>query len=151
MAANREDNIDSLNKLVEILKDGNDGYKSASENVSDQEIKTILYRLSQQRALFEAELKNEIRVLGGDPERTGESFQGTMSKIWNEWKAGISTKRNKEVIDQCRKNELDVVKAYEEALKADLPEYLKDKLVEQHKLVRGAIMQLQEFGNEFKD
>ncbi|SRR5690554_6296804 len=73
--------IAALHELVETCEDGKKGYQNASENIENDEIKTILYRLSQQRSLFEAELKDEIRQLGGDTEK-GPSLGGTVHRVW---------------------------------------------------------------------
>ena len=44
MSTQNQPTIDSLHKLIELNKDSDRGYKEASENIEDPELKTILYR-----------------------------------------------------------------------------------------------------------
>ena len=150
MLDQQEENINWLNRLIEVCKDGNNGYKTAASKIEDEELKTILYRLSQQRALFEAELQNEVRTLGGREENTGTSG-GTLHRAWMNVKEAFTSDDNESILEECKRGDKAAVEVYENALKADLPEFLKDKVREQFTLIRGAIMQLDEFEKTAED
>ena len=144
MENQQEENIDALNKLVEILRDGNQGYKHAADRIENDEFKTILYRLSQQRALFQAEIMDEIRHLGGNPENES-TVMGTIHRKWLDFKAGLSDNDTESILEACQTGEKAAIDTYEEVLKKDLPDYLKEKVNSQFHLVKGAYQQLQEF------
>jgi uncharacterized protein (TIGR02284 family) len=136
--------INVLNGLVEICRDGNRGYKAASDHIEHDELKTVLYRLAQQRALFEEEIKNEIRVLGGTPNEFG-TLTGDVHRTWLDVKAMFKGNDTRSILESCKTGDSAAVEAYEKALKAPLPEYIKEMLMNQFKLIKGAIVQLNEF------
>lgn len=144
MTDQQQESINWLNKLIEICKDGNKGYKNASEHAEDNELKTIFYRLSQQRALFEAELEGEVRNLGGHPEDTGSSAGG-MHRAWMNIKDALTSKNPENIIAECKNGDKAAVEVYEEALKAPIPDYIKDKVKDQFTLIKGSLLQLNEF------
>ena len=136
--------IAALHELIETCEDGKRGYQNASENIENDELKTILYRLSQQRSLFEAELKDEIRQLGGDMEK-GPSLGGKVHRVWMDLKSGINGKDTDAILKECMRGEKAAIEQYEAALKAELPEYIRDKVEGQFKMIKGAYNQLVEF------
>lgn len=136
--------IEVMQNLVETCQDGKRGYQDASEHIENAELKTILYRLSQQRALFEAELKDEIRKLGGDPEDIG-TVKGTMHRVWINIKSGIKKNDTEALLNECKRGDSAAVKIYEKALKEDLPHFILDIVEEQFKLIKGTYTQLTEF------
>ena len=144
MVEQQEDQVNWLNRLIEICRDGNTGYKTAASKIENDELKTILYRLSQQRALFEAELQNEVRGLGGKEEHSGTSA-GTLHRAWMNVKEAFSSDDTESLLEECKRGDKAAVEVYEKALKADLPAFLKEKVQEQFNLIKGAITQLNEF------
>jgi uncharacterized protein (TIGR02284 family) len=142
---NQEESINTLNELIEVCHHSNEGYKMAANHIHANEVKTILYRLSQQRALFEAELKEDLRELGADIDETPQSFEGTLRKAWANLKAKVSQSDAKSIIEHCKTNEEYTIGKYEEALKKDLPEYIKEHVNGQFQLIKGAYLQLNEF------
>lgn len=144
MSLDNQKTISTLNHLIEICRDGDRGYKHAAEHMEEEELRTIFYRLSQQRALFEAELQNEVRLLGGNPEDNG-TFKGTLYRAMMEIVSDLSGHKTEAIIKECQGGEKAAMEAYTEALKTELPHYLKEKLNHQFHLIKGAYVQLQEF------
>jgi uncharacterized protein (TIGR02284 family) len=150
MTDQHEHVIKTLNRLIKLCDDGNKGYKNAADQIENEEIRTILYRLSQQRALFEAELKNEVRNLGGTTDDSGpDEAQGTLlgnlHRKWIDLKEKLSSKEYEAVLEECKRGDKIAFEAYQEALKENLPAYIKEILTSQHHLIKGAYTQLQEF------
>ncbi len=141
---NNEESVDKLHDLVETLQNGQKGYKDASEHIEHSDLKTVLYRLSQQRALFEAEIKDEIRQLGGTEEEK-ESLKGKLQDVWMDFKSGYNGNDTEGILNECKKRETDAMRSYEEALSSDLPAYIREKVEGQYKLIKGAYEQLVEF------
>lgn len=150
MTNQHEQVIKTLKQLIKLCSDGNKGYKEAADQIENDEIRTILYRLSQQRALFEAELKTEVRNLGGTvddegPDDTEGTFLGNLHRKWIDLKDKLSSKEYEAILEECKRGDKAAYEAYEEALKENLPEYIKEILTNQHHLIKGAYMQLEEF------
>src|SRR5262245_50847372 len=82
--AHRMDNskvISTLNGLIETLKDGEQGFKTAAEGLNDTQVKTMFQQYSRQRGEMARELQGEVRRLGGDPEKSG-SVSGAAHRGW---------------------------------------------------------------------
>lgn len=136
--------IDTLHELIETCEDGKRGYQDASEHIENDELKTILYRLSQQRSLFEADLKNEIRQLGGDMEES-KSIAGTVHRAWMNFKSEVNGNDTDAILNECKRGDKAAIEKYEAALKAELPDYIREMVEEQFTLIKGAYNQLVEF------
>jgi len=136
----------TLEELIEVNKEGIKIYRDASDKMEEYpDLKTILYRLSQQRALFEAELKDDMRDMGGDPDNIQDDLQNSLKDIWQSFKSGLHGSDVEKVIDDLKTSESSAMRTYESAIADELPEYIKDTVEQQYKLIRGAYDQLVEF------
>ena len=63
--------IATLNNLIETCRDGQEGFRAAAEGVRSAELRELFGGYALQRASFVGELQDEVRRLGGDPERSG--------------------------------------------------------------------------------
>jgi uncharacterized protein (TIGR02284 family) len=120
MAIENDDVISTLNGLIETCKDGQNGFRTAAEGVKNSELTTLFNTYSQQRARFVADLQNEVRKLGGDPETTG-STAAAMHRGWMNIKSTVTGEDEGAVIAECERGEDSAVKSYEDALKQNLP------------------------------
>jgi len=112
--------ISVLNNLVETCKDGELGFKTAAEGLTSAEIKGKFLEYSRQRAEMARQLQNEVRTLGGDPEKSG-SVSGSLHRGWLDIKSVITGKDDHAIVAEAERGE-DVAKsAYENALKEALP------------------------------
>ena len=137
--------VDSLHQLIELNKDSDHGYKEASENIEDPELKTILYRLSQQRAEFRGDLEDILHKDYKDDANPSESFLSKLHRSWMDFKTSLASNDNEAVLEECVRGEKHAIEAYEEALKTQLPAYIEEKVKEQLGLIKGALNQVQEF------
>ncbi len=135
----------TLEDLIETCQEGIKSYRDAAEHMVHPDLKTILYRLSQQRVLFEAELKEDMRDMGGDPDKETSDMKGTLQQIWMNFKSGLHGEDTNAIINDCKKIESSAMRSYEDALAKDLPKYIRDKVEQQYNLIRGAYDQLVEF------
>ena len=120
MAIDNDEVISTLNNLIETCKDGQNGFRTAAEGVKDTKLTTLFHTYSQQRGQFAAELQNEVRRLGGDPEKTG-STAAVLHRGWINIKSAVTGEDEGAVISECERGEDSAVKSYEEALKNNLP------------------------------
>ena len=136
--ADNDKTISCLNNLIETCKDGQDGFRTAAESVSRPDLKTLFNTFSQQRAQFAAELQNEVRRLGGDPEKTG-SVAASLHRGWIDIKSAVTGNDDNAVVSECERGEDAAVRNYEEALNDDdLPENLRDVVRGQFAAVKEA-------------
>jgi len=111
--------ISVLNNLIETCKDGELGFKTAAEGLKNPAIKTKFLEYSRQRSEMARELQNEVRRLGGDPEKAG-SMSGSLHRGWLDIKSAITGKDDHAILAEAERGE-DVAKAaYEDALKETL-------------------------------
>jgi uncharacterized protein (TIGR02284 family) len=140
--------VDTLNDLIQICNDGACGYEEAAEDISNKEIKTIFNRLSQQRRGFAEELKNEVNSLGGEP-TSRRNVEGFLHNNWLKVKSLIASNDDEMVIKTCKTGEEYAVEQYSKHIsESSIPSYLRDKIVKQHDMIKGACEQLEGFQKE---
>ena len=129
--------VSVLNNLIETCKDGEQGFKVAAEGLASATIKTKFLEYSRQRAQMARELQDEVRRLGGDPEKKG-SVAGTMHRGWLNIRAIVSGKDDHAIVAEAERGE-DVAKGvYEEAMKEPLPPSAQTVVQQQAAKVRQA-------------
>jgi uncharacterized protein (TIGR02284 family) len=136
MATNNE-LIKILNHLIEIGKDGANGYATAAGAVKTPELKQLFTSYAHQRALFATELQAEVQRLGGTPEQAG-TVAATLHRGWMNLKSLVTGHDEAALIAECDRSEAVAVKAYEEALKAPLPAEVKSVVQRQFEQVQEA-------------
>ena len=129
-----DDVISTLNGLIEICKDGQEGFKEAAEGVERRELKTLFYEYSQQRAEFVGVLQGLVRNLGGDPD-TGGSVSGAIHRGWINIKSAVTGQDEGAILSECERGEDHAKEAYIEALELNLPANVADVLSQQSQSV----------------
>jgi len=112
--------ISVLNGLIETCKDGEVGFKTAADGLSDSQTKLLFQQFSQQRAQMSRELQSEVRRLGGDPEKSG-SMSGAAHRGWINIKSAVTGKDDGSIISEAERGEDVAKRVYDEALKESLP------------------------------
>ena len=120
--------IETVSSLVQICGDGEKGFKKASKHVSNDDFKTILYRLSQQRAMFSAELENDLIKDYGVKPQADDSVVSKLHRGWLNFKAGLSGDDTLAVLKECERGEQYAIELYSAALNGVLPTYLENKV-----------------------
>jgi uncharacterized protein (TIGR02284 family) len=112
--------VSVLNNLIETCKDGEQGFRVAADGLSSASIKTRFLEYARQRAQMARELQDEVRRLGGDPEKKG-SVAGTMHRGWLNIRSIVSGKDDHAIVAEAERGE-DVAKGvFEDALNEMLP------------------------------
>lgn len=112
--------ISTLNDLIEISKDGEQGFLKSSEIVDDPQLKTFFYRRSQEVKESVLELQDLVRALGGEPANSA-SIGGYLHRRWIDIKTAIMNNDNLAVLNEVERGEDIALKAYREAAAKDLP------------------------------
>ncbi len=115
--------IDTLNDLIEVLRDGQHGYKTAAEDVEAPELAQMFNRYSAQRAEFVEELQARVRAFGEDVADSG-SIAGSMHRGWINIKSALSTNEPHAVLAEAERGEDAAEDTFQRALEKegiDLP------------------------------
>ena len=141
--------ISTLNNLIETCKDGELGFKTAAEGLKNPEIKAKFLTYSRERGEMARELQNEVRRLGGDPEKSG-SMSGSLHRGWLDIKSAVTGKDDHAIVAEAERGE-DVAKAaYENALKETLPTSAQTLVQQQAARVRLAHDQVRDIRDREK-
>jgi uncharacterized protein (TIGR02284 family) len=131
-----------LDDILEINTDSVKGYETAAENIKRGDLQTLFLRLSQQRKAFIEEIKNEALRLGMELDNSG-SVKGFFHRTWLATKATFSPETNEKVIEESIFGEKAAVEVYDKVVNdPNVPEFLRESLKEQQKLIKVAIQQL---------
>jgi uncharacterized protein (TIGR02284 family) len=122
-----------LKNLVKTLRDGQEGFAHASENVKNPRLKELFARFSMQRAKFAGELEAQLLSLGEkDPEKEGSSIGGAIHRTWIDLKAALTKGDVHGVLAEAERGEDVAKKAYHEALEESiLPAPVHDVIAKQ--------------------
>jgi len=123
--------ISTLNDLIETSKDGEYGFKTCAEDVKDMELKQVFAAAAQRCAAGVKELQEQVRLLGGDPDKRS-SVAGTLHRAWVDVKAAITGKDEQAVLEECERGEDVAKKTYEKALAEGLPDNIRSIVQRQY-------------------
>jgi uncharacterized protein (TIGR02284 family) len=139
--------IATLNSLLETTKDGEHGFRTCAEGVTNPRLKTILENAARRCDEGAAELQAKIVSLGGEPATSGTAA-GTLHRAWTNIKSSITGMDERAVLAECERGE-DVAKsAYEAALKEDLPTDVKAMVRRQYEGVMANHDRIRELRNQ---
>lgn len=108
-----------LNGLIQTLKDGENGFRTAAAGLQDPQVKSLFQQYSRQRADMAREVQSEVRRLGGDPETAG-TLAGAAHRGWINITSAVSGRDDSSIIAEAERGEDAAKRAYEEALRAPL-------------------------------
>lgn len=111
--------ISVLNNLIQTCKDGEQGFRTAAENLKNSQTKSQFLRYAQERADMVAALQAEVRAHGGNPEEAG-SLAGSTHRGWMNLKAAVAG-GDDSIVAEAERGEDIAKKAYDDALGAGLP------------------------------
>jgi uncharacterized protein (TIGR02284 family) len=137
--------VSILKDLIEVCKDGEQGYKNAADDVKDEEIKKILLKYSEQRGIFFAQLEAVVRSLGGEVEFAG-SILGILHRRWMDVKFGVAGSNTESILKECIRGEKSAIKTYEKFINHDLPENIKKTVQYQYSEINEAYEHLVKVG-----
>ena len=128
---NNDEIVSILNGLIDISRDGVEGFKNCAEDVDDASLKMYFENRAQSCQVAVRDLTTEVRKYGGDPDTSG-STAGALHRVWTDIKAAISDRDNVAVLEECERGEAAAVMAYENALREELPGELRALLENQY-------------------
>jgi conserved hypothetical protein len=127
-----------LNSLIEICKDGQEGYQDAAERVTNVDYKSLFTELASQRQLFIGELRRLVMAQGESVEDSG-SIAGAVHRGWLDLKAAVTSGDEHALLEECERGEDFAVARYRVALEHDeLPENIQRMIAQQYSGVQAA-------------
>ena len=138
--AQTTDMVSTLNSLIETLKDGQAGFRQASEAVKDSTLKSLFSEYSLQRAKFAGELQNEvIRSLGDSKPEETSSTAGALHRAWINLKSALTSGDDHAILAECERGEDSAVAEYRKAIEdKNLSSPLRDIVSRQYTDVKAA-------------
>jgi uncharacterized protein (TIGR02284 family) len=129
MALSDKEIVTILGGLIEICKDGQQGYKDAADDIKDKnsnkELTKLLMDYSMQREKFMYELQLIVKTFGGDVDLSG-SFLGALHRRWMDVRFGIAGNNSEAILKECLRGDKAAISRYKEVIKSDLPEQIKN-------------------------
>lgn len=131
----KDDVISTLNTLIEICKDGEQGFQTCAEHVKDATLRSYFNNRALSCAASATELQTQVLLFGEEAE-TSSSFSGALHRGWVNIKAMISGHNDEAILNECERGEDVALKAYREALQKDLPPNLQAIITRQYEGVQ---------------
>ena len=130
--------IETLNGLTEILKDGEQGYRTAAKDVKAPELALVFERYATQRSHFASTLQAHVNNLGAKVEKSG-TIAGDIHRGWINLKAALSSNEPHAVLVEAERGEEVAVAAFETAIKhRDIDQPTRVLLNSQHGEIKAA-------------
>jgi uncharacterized protein (TIGR02284 family) len=122
--ADRDRIADVLSRLTATCVDGEQGFVTAAEGIKDPQIRALFRRYARQRRDFRLELERAARRFGTRLDTSG-SVAGTLHHAWMDIKSTVTRGDEAAIVSEAERGEDSAVRAYREALSADLPADLR--------------------------
>ena len=117
----RNDVVETLNKLIETCKDGEYGFKTCAEHARSGELKEFFARRARECDSAAQELQALVARFGGTPD-SGGSASGAVHRGWVAARGAVALNDDKAMLNECERGEDAAVARYRAALeKRDLP------------------------------
>ena len=129
----KDKTVHVLNDLLEVTKDGEEGFERAAAEVEDLPVKIVLNECAANCRSSARELENQVRRLGGEPDEDG-SAAGAMHRGWVNLKAAITGHDTKAVLNECERGEDYAKGRYRKALEEEgLPSDIRSLIQDQYR------------------
>lgn len=109
-----------IERLAEVCKDGEKGYKDAAEHAKRPDLKSFFVTESSERGRFASELQSVLTKLGKTEKKQSGTVAGAMHRAWIDTKVGLGA-GDKSILESVEKGEDEAKEAYQEAIRASLP------------------------------
>ena len=142
----RDDVISTLDSLIATCKDGQEGFQNCADNVKNPTLQSFFVQKAERCREGAVQLQQIVREMGGDPETAG-SMSGTVHRFWLDIRGAISGMDDHAILDECERGEDSAMKAYEAALRQDLPGDVRRVIENQFREVRANHDRVKELRN----
>ena len=127
----------TINSLIETLKDGEAGFKTAAADVNDATVKATFNEFARQRSQMAAELASHLRGEDAKSSPDSGSISGAAHRGWMNIKSALGG-GEQAILNEAERGEDVAVKAYQDAMNEDLPSDLANIVRRQYGEVKQA-------------
>jgi uncharacterized protein (TIGR02284 family) len=144
------DLVDSLNHLIHVCRDGQEGYLQAAEHVKSAWLQGLFQSFSTQREQFATELTNLVAGLGVEP-ASGSTMSGALHRTWIDFRTAVSGDGGDDtaILDECERGEDAAKEAYETELNKGLPDNIHHVVLSQYQDILRSHEQVRETRDAF--
>ena len=93
-----------IEKLAEICKDGEKGYKEAAEHAKSSDLKSFFSTESSERGHFATELQSVLTKFGKTEKKEAGTVAGALHRAWIDTKVGLGA-GDKSILESVEKGE----------------------------------------------
>jgi uncharacterized protein (TIGR02284 family) len=133
----KDNAVTVIERLAEICKDGEKGYKDAAEHAKHSDLKSFFTTESSERGRFASELQSVLTMLGKTEKKESGTVAGAMHRAWIDTKVGLGA-GDKSILESVEKGEDEAKEAYQEAIRASLPSDVAEIVSRQARSVQTA-------------
>jgi len=125
----------TLNRLIEICRDGQLGFGSAAGHVSDPAAKALFLEIAAQREQFIRALLPHAHRLGGATETDG-TVAGTLHRGWMSIRDSLPHHDDAAIIKEAERGERAALAAFADAINGLLPPESRELIESQYAAIQ---------------
>lgn len=115
-ALSKEAILDTLEDLIEITRDGAEGFSLAAEHATHPELKDFFRSLGNARAEMVRDLQDLERFQGQEKVDTSGSVTGSLHRAWINIRTAVTQRNDQAILEEAERGEDAALEAYEDAL-----------------------------------
>jgi uncharacterized protein (TIGR02284 family) len=124
-----------LNHLIESCRDGERGFITAAEHLSDPNLRSLFMQLSAERARCAEELQPHARRLGG-PAAADGSTVAALHRKWIDVKSALTHDHDRAIVVEAARGDGATVNAFKDAIAGSLPPDTRDIVERQYEAIQ---------------
>ena len=109
----KEEVISDLKEILQLVNDGKEGYQSAAEATENAELKALFSKLSGERIVYAAELKEHLALHGEETDNEDGGILGGLHRTWLTIKQALSNKEDKAILTAITTGEKAAIEKYD--------------------------------------
>lgn len=122
--------IDTLNHLIEICRDGDNGFTTCAQHVENPSLRAYFIICSTRCREASRALTDHVLRYGGMPEEHG-SLLGSAHRAWVNMRTILADPDDQAMLDECERGEDAALHAYQAALQKPLPADVRQTVQQQ--------------------
>jgi uncharacterized protein (TIGR02284 family) len=110
--------VSVLNDLIEVSKDGEQGFRKAAEDTKTFQLKSTFQECADDISRGINELQSAVTTMGGQPETSG-SMTGALHRGWIDLKSAVVDRTDLAILEECERGEDVAKQRFTDALNED--------------------------------
>jgi len=112
----KQEVINDLLEVLQLVNDGKEGYQSAAEATDTPELKALFLQFSGERIVYASELKEHIALHGEDAKNESGGILGGLHRTWLTIKQALSSKEDQAILNAITTGERAAIAKYDELI-----------------------------------